>query len=309
MFKYYWILNALADNVYSLPTAWLLRMPSTWSRGSCKILLIVRLWWWLFRYMHVGLINRFVNVHVYFKSQLNVLTILFYVFSAAWRKKFRWSKIVRIFSSRKVRYFFMSIALYRCELFTQGVWTVGTVSRWRDTLWMMSWDLALWTQRKIMLCVLTAKKCLYSILGTVGKLIYISYCISPHCYINSTLQFRAGYSPNDYPSSSEWEARLLIEKSMAIKCPNIAYHLTGTKKVHMIYWASCVVSEMHPAMHILCFILSCSSLSDFTCIGSAGASCTRPAGEVYHIWRSHLLATGNKVFLRVVCVECGYHGP
>ena len=68
-----------------------------------------------------------------------------------------------------------------------------------------------------------------------GKLIYISYCISPHCYINSTLQFRAGYSPNDYPSSSEWEARLLIEKSMAIKCPNIAYHLTGTKKVHMIY--------------------------------------------------------------------------
>lgn len=43
--------------------------------------------------------------------------------------------------------------------------------------------------------------------------------------------FRAGYVPEHYPSELEWDARLLIEKSLAIKCPSIHYHLTGTKKV------------------------------------------------------------------------------
>ncbi|KAL6521776.1 Glutathione synthetase [Orobanche gracilis] len=43
--------------------------------------------------------------------------------------------------------------------------------------------------------------------------------------------FRAGYAPSDYPSESEWSARLLIEQSCAIKCPSIAYHLAGTKKI------------------------------------------------------------------------------
>ncbi|OWM85393.1 hypothetical protein CDL15_Pgr019017 [Punica granatum] len=47
----------------------------------------------------------------------------------------------------------------------------------------------------------------------------------------SVIYFRAGYTPNDYPSDSEWRARLLIEQSMAIKCPSISYHLTGTKKI------------------------------------------------------------------------------
>jgi hypothetical protein len=42
---------------------------------------------------------------------------------------------------------------------------------------------------------------------------------------------RAGYTPADYPTAHEWNARLLIEQSFAIKCPDIAYHLAGTKKV------------------------------------------------------------------------------
>ena len=29
----------------------------------------------------------------------------------------------------------------------------------------------------------------------------------------------------------EWEARLLIERSRAVKCPSVAYQLVGTKKV------------------------------------------------------------------------------
>ncbi|KAL5701608.1 Glutathione synthetase [Ranunculus cassubicifolius] len=45
------------------------------------------------------------------------------------------------------------------------------------------------------------------------------------------IYFRAGYTPNDYPSESEWSARLLMEQSTSIKCPSISYHLAGTKKI------------------------------------------------------------------------------
>ena len=50
------------------------------------------------------------------------------------------------------------------------------------------------------------------------------------------MYFRCGYSPDQYPSADgcEWEARLTIERSRAIKCPSIAYHLAGTKKVQQI---------------------------------------------------------------------------
>lgn len=43
--------------------------------------------------------------------------------------------------------------------------------------------------------------------------------------------FRSAYTPNDYPTEREWAGRALIERSFAIKCPSIAYHLAGTKKV------------------------------------------------------------------------------
>ena len=43
--------------------------------------------------------------------------------------------------------------------------------------------------------------------------------------------FRAGYTPNDYPSQVQWAGRRKIEFSTAIKCPSISYHLAGTKKV------------------------------------------------------------------------------
>lgn len=47
----------------------------------------------------------------------------------------------------------------------------------------------------------------------------------------AVVYFRSGYTPNDHPSESEWNARLLIEESSAVKCPSIAYHLTGSKKI------------------------------------------------------------------------------
>ncbi|PKA53959.1 Glutathione synthetase, chloroplastic [Apostasia shenzhenica] len=49
--------------------------------------------------------------------------------------------------------------------------------------------------------------------------------------IVAVVYFRAGYSPNDYPSELEWHARLMMEQSTSIKCPSISYHLVGTKKI------------------------------------------------------------------------------
>lgn len=43
--------------------------------------------------------------------------------------------------------------------------------------------------------------------------------------------YRSGYSPDDYITDSDWDARLLMERSTAIKCPSIAYHLVGAKKI------------------------------------------------------------------------------
>eukprot|EP01061_Rhynchopus_euleeides_P005751 TRINITY_DN14924_c0_g1_i2.p1 TRINITY_DN14924_c0_g1~~TRINITY_DN14924_c0_g1_i2.p1 ORF type:complete len:503 (+),score=221.60 TRINITY_DN14924_c0_g1_i2:185-1510(+) len=46
--------------------------------------------------------------------------------------------------------------------------------------------------------------------------------------------FRAGYTPDDYPTEACWDARLLIERSSAVKCPSVPYHLTGAKKIQQL---------------------------------------------------------------------------
>ena len=43
--------------------------------------------------------------------------------------------------------------------------------------------------------------------------------------------FRAGYTPDDYPTNRQWDARAILERSHAIKCPCIEHHLVGCKKV------------------------------------------------------------------------------
>jgi glutathione synthetase len=50
----------------------------------------------------------------------------------------------------------------------------------------------------------------------------------------SLVYFRAGYAPTDFPDGDggiEWQAREIIERARATKCPNLGYHLAGTKKV------------------------------------------------------------------------------
>ncbi|XP_045512088.1 glutathione synthetase-like isoform X1 [Pieris brassicae] len=47
----------------------------------------------------------------------------------------------------------------------------------------------------------------------------------------AVVYYRSGYEPAQYPSQKEWDARLRVERSSAIKCPSIHYQLAGTKKV------------------------------------------------------------------------------
>lgn len=48
---------------------------------------------------------------------------------------------------------------------------------------------------------------------------------------HSLVYFRAGYAPADYPSDKQWAARLLLERSGAVKSPSAAMQLAGTKKI------------------------------------------------------------------------------
>ncbi|XP_036179568.1 glutathione synthetase isoform X2 [Myotis myotis] len=46
----------------------------------------------------------------------------------------------------------------------------------------------------------------------------------------AVVYFRDGYMPSQY-NQQNWEARLLLERSCSVKCPDIATQLAGTKKV------------------------------------------------------------------------------
>lgn len=50
----------------------------------------------------------------------------------------------------------------------------------------------------------------------------------------SVVYFRAGYAPSDYTGQADWDSRLHIERSSAIKCPSILTHLAGSKKVQQV---------------------------------------------------------------------------
>jgi glutathione synthetase len=50
-------------------------------------------------------------------------------------------------------------------------------------------------------------------------------------HVASVVYFRAGYSPDDYYTEKEWQARVLIENSNTAACPSVSLQLAGSKKV------------------------------------------------------------------------------
>ncbi|KAK5306402.1 Glutathione synthetase [Exophiala xenobiotica] len=53
-------------------------------------------------------------------------------------------------------------------------------------------------------------------------------------YEVTVVYFRALYAPTEYDNAQSWEARYLLERSGAIKCPSVLLHLAGSKKVQQV---------------------------------------------------------------------------
>lgn len=53
----------------------------------------------------------------------------------------------------------------------------------------------------------------------------------------AVVYYRAGYSPDEYKTPDFWISRELLESSRAIKCPDIASHLAGLKKIQQVLTA------------------------------------------------------------------------
>jgi glutathione synthetase len=62
----------------------------------------------------------------------------------------------------------------------------------------------------------------------------------------SLVYFRSGYSPSNYPTDKEWDARLTMERSTAIKCPWIGLQLANTKKVQQVLTQPDTVEKYFP---------------------------------------------------------------
>lgn len=63
----------------------------------------------------------------------------------------------------------------------------------------------------------------------------------------SVVYYRSGYSPGDFTSEACWAAKLTAERSVAVKCPPILYHLAGTKKVQQALALPGAVERLVPA--------------------------------------------------------------
>ncbi|XP_037336435.1 glutathione synthetase [Pungitius pungitius] len=62
----------------------------------------------------------------------------------------------------------------------------------------------------------------------------------------AVVYFRNGYMPQNYISEQTWDARLLMERSLAVKCPDISTHLAGTKKVQQVLARPGVLERFFP---------------------------------------------------------------
>jgi len=83
------------------------------------------------------------------------------------------------------------------------------------------------------------------VLNETTKELKIDDLIVAVCY------YRSGYKPEDYPTQKEWYARKLMERSLAIKCPNINYHLVGTKKMQQVLSNPGMVEKfIHTESHV-----------------------------------------------------------
>lgn len=59
----------------------------------------------------------------------------------------------------------------------------------------------------------------------------------------SVVYFRAGYSPDDFLNEQDWNNRLTLETSFAIKAPNLLTQLAGAKKIQQLLTEESVLKQ------------------------------------------------------------------
>ena len=97
----------------------------------------------------------------------------------------------------------------------------------------------------------------------------------------SVVYYRAGYTPNDYPTEIEWSARALIERSSAIKCPNLGYHLAGTKKIQQVLGEDGVLESLGVSDE-LCREMRSTFARQFSLGPKASSGATQAVSEAIH---------------------------
>ncbi|CAM9010397.1 unnamed protein product [Wickerhamomyces anomalus] len=81
----------------------------------------------------------------------------------------------------------------------------------------------------------------------------------------SVVYFRSGYAPNDFQNEQDWENRLTLETSKAIKAPTLLTQLVGAKKIQQILTDEVILktflkekgeSKFSTIIRYICFNLS-----------------------------------------------------
>ncbi|KAI0104171.1 glutathione synthetase-like protein [Nemania sp. FL0031] len=70
--------------------------------------------------------------------------------------------------------------------------------------------------------------------GVGRQLLYTPPQLPGRVFEVAVIYMRSGYGPGDYPDARAWEARYLLERSAAIKCPSVLTQVAGTKKVQQV---------------------------------------------------------------------------
>jgi glutathione synthetase len=107
------------------------------------------------------------------------------------------------------------------------VFVVQLKSKERNWIDQRHIEFELWKSHKIPVVRLTLDEVVDQCVLKDGNLVYQNSIVS-------LVYFRAGYTPLDYFGEKEWNARYLIERSNAIKCPSVQYQLCGLKKIQQV---------------------------------------------------------------------------
>lgn len=125
--------------------------------------------------------------------------------------------------------------------------------------------------------------------------------------------FRAGYTPADYPSAAEWDARLLLERSDAFKCPSVAYQLAGAKKVQQDLARPGVVeryaSGADDAVELRSFFAGQWGLEDLAAPDTAAAVADARAHPERYVLKPQREGGGNNVYGAALAERLAAGGP